>query len=189
MRFGTECQVAGDEPHDVVTADALVGFAAFVHAVGLEETLLEMPEGHAADVLDDNRLHVGKRQLRDHATAALDLAGDRQPVPERARDAALDQVALLRGVRQPRAGEQRGVGVEQVATPFPEYRRPVVDGDAPPLRARRHVGAVGIEPAVQPLPVDDVLRCVVSVGEQFSLRERQLPVGHRCAPVIFRNGN
>ena len=41
------------------------------------------------------------------------------------------------------------------------------------------VRAGHVEAAMQPVPVDDVRRRVVVVGEQLGLRERQLPVGHR----------
>ena len=42
----TEREVAGDEPHHVVAADALVGQPALVEAVGVRAVRAEVPDGH-----------------------------------------------------------------------------------------------------------------------------------------------
>ena len=105
MGIRPEREIPGHEPHDIVATDALVRLAALVDAVRDQQTLAEMPEGHPADVHDDQTLQIRQGHLRNHPSASFDLAGDGEPVPERSGNAVLDQQPLLLDVRYPGTGQ------------------------------------------------------------------------------------
>ena len=99
VRVGPQREIAEHEPHRVVTADAAFGLAALVETVRGQEALVEVTDRHLGDVLDDRRLQVGHGQLCEEASPRLDLARDRQAVPEDLSEAVAEQYPLLLGSR------------------------------------------------------------------------------------------
>ncbi len=56
-----EGEIAGEEPHDVVTADAEVRLASLVDAVGEQQSRAEVADRHLGDVVDDHGLQARER--------------------------------------------------------------------------------------------------------------------------------
>jgi hypothetical protein len=173
-RFRSEHQVARDEPHHVVAADALVGLAAFVDAVGQQQATVQMADRHRVDFLRDQPAQIRKRHLRQDPAAGLDLAGDRQPVPEGLPVAGAQQQQMLRHIGHAHPGQQRRVGLEEFAAPGAQRLGPGGQRLRPAERARRHIVAGGIESAMHALSVDDVGRGKDVVAEQFGLAVAEL---------------
>ena len=181
VRALAEGQVSGDEPHLVVAADADVRLASLVETVRHEEPGVQMTECHLADVLHHELLHVREGHLGEQSTLGLDLAGDGEEVPERlAETVAQQHPALLHG-GDACAAEQRGIGIEEFTPASAQRLGPGLDRHLADERPRRHVGAVGQEPAVH-AAAGHHLRCdVVVIPHQFLGR-----VPQRCHVSTLR---
>ena len=151
---GAEGQVAGGEPHRIVRTDAR--HATLVPAVRLQHPLVEVAERHLADRLDDVRREVGERHVREQPATRLDLADDRQGVPERLAETMAQQHPGLLHRRQAGAAQQGRLGIQRGAATGPQRGLPRCQCLLAPRGAGRLVRAVRTEPAVHPRPVDDL---------------------------------
>ena len=102
----TEGQVASEEPHHVVSTDAEVGLSALVEPVRHEQPATEVPDRHLGDVVDDHRLEVGEGDVGEEAAARLDLAGDRELVPEPPAESVAQEDPLLSDADDAGTGEE-----------------------------------------------------------------------------------
>jgi hypothetical protein len=141
-----------------MATDAPIGLTALINAVHHQQALIQVPERHGGNVLDNDLLEIGKGHFRQHPAPRLDLPGDGQAVPERLADTVLEQKCLLRHVRHPRTGEQRCICVEELSPPLSESRSPGCDGCPAPPGTGWHVVALGIEPAVHAHAIRDMRR-------------------------------
>ena len=175
---GAEGQVAGHEPHGVVAADALGRLAALVDAVGHEQPRAEVADRHLGDVLHHHVGQVRELDVGQDPPLGLDLPGDGEHVPEGPADTVGEEEAVLVQVGDPGPGEQRGVGVEELASPGAQRSGPGVDGLRAPQGAGRLVGAVGQEAAVEALALDHLGGRVVVLAEELVGGVRELGHGH-----------
>jgi hypothetical protein len=90
-----------------VAADAFVGEAAFVEAVGLEKALVEVADCHLRHIFNNERAQLGEHHLGQQATLGLDLAGDGEAVPEGFAEAITKQHPALFDARNLFAIKQR----------------------------------------------------------------------------------
>ena len=90
-----------------MAADALVGEAAFVEPVGLEEALVEVADCHLGDIFNNEWVQLGEHHLGEQATLGLDLAGDGEAIPEGFAEAVAKQHPALFDARNLFAIKQR----------------------------------------------------------------------------------
>ena len=169
-----ERQIAEREPHDVVPTDPLVGLAAFVDAVRLEEPPVQVAEGHLGDVLDDHVLEVRERHVGEDPATRLDVTRDGERVPEGLSQALLQQQLHLRCIRVADAVEQRGIGLHPVAAPGAQLVGPGGDRGFADQGARRDIASALDEATVEPVPGFDLGLEVVVGTEEFLFGVHQL---------------
>ena len=141
-------------------------------AVCDQQPAAEMADRNRADVVDDDGLEVGERGLGEETAPRLDLAGDRERVPERLAEAVAEQDTRLLhvGTRSPASSDDRPrTGRRHV----PERLAPGVERHGPSERTGRDVGAIGCHAAVHAPTADDVWRRIFMVTQQFVTGEHQ----------------
>ena len=171
----------------IVPPDALVRLAAFVEAVRREHAFVQVPDRHLADVLGHELREVRELHLGQHAAAAFDLAGGREPVPERLTETVSNQQPLLLDVRHPWSDQQRRVGLEQTHRLARAVARSTRRSLACARRARggRYLPAAS-KAAVQTAPVDHVRTRERVFGKELRFAVDELP-GIRGKERILRD--
>jgi hypothetical protein len=171
-----EDEITGGEPHGVMGAAGLgmLGIAALVHAVGVEQAEVQMAAGGVRDVLDDDGLQVRRDQLTERLAALFDDAGGGERVPQGLAEAGLQEQLLLGEARIAVFFQELARGVDQLAAARLQRRVPGRDRRPADQGAGGDVGPLGVEPAVQLVAGLLVRAGIGMAGEDFLAAIAQL---------------
>ena len=146
----TEHEVARREPHGVMRAILrLRRIAAFIRAMRVEQSLVQMSRTCLRDIVLDDRLEVRRLKVAKRPAPRLDHTGNRERIPEwlsvavREKKSLLGNVGIIPALQKlHRRIDQRPTLRRKLFLPC-RHRRPAVE------HAGRHIGAVCQETAMQ----------------------------------------